>query len=62
MHTPLVMGDNGEKLSKQNGALALDLRDTLSVLNRAAEVLSLEACGGSVGEALTRWVEFLQNP
>jgi len=62
MHTPLVMGDNGEKLSKQNGALALDLRDTLSVLNRAAEVLSLEACGGLVGEALTRWVEFLQNP
>ena len=62
MHTPLVMGDNGEKLSKQNGALALDLRDPLTVLNCAAEVLSLEACGGSVGEALTRWVEFLQNP
>ena len=62
MHTPLVMGENGEKLSKQNGALALDLRDPLAVLNCAAEVLSLEACGGSVGEALTRWVEFLQNP
>ena len=62
MHTPLVMGENGEKLSKQNGALALDLRDPLTVLNCAAEVLSLEACGGSVGEALTRWVEFLQNP
>ena len=62
MHTPLVMGDNGEKLSKQNGALALNLRDPLTMLNCAAEVLSLEACGGSVGEALTRWVEFLQNP
>ena len=62
MHTPLVMGENGEKLSKQNGALALDLRDPLAVLNCAAEVLSLEACGGSVGEALTRWVEFLENP
>ena len=62
MHTPLVMGENGEKLSKQNGALAVDLRDPLAVLNCAAEVLSLEACGGSVGEALTRWVEFLQNP
>jgi len=62
MHTPLVMGENGEKLSKQNGALALDLQDPLTVLNCAAEVLSLEACGGSVGEALTRWVEFLQNP
>jgi glutamyl-Q tRNA(Asp) synthetase len=62
MHTPLVLGDNGEKLSKQNGAQALDLQDPLTALNRAAAVLGLEACGGSVGEALTRWVEFLQNP
>ena len=36
MHTPLVMGENGEKLSKQNGALALDLRDPLASLNKAA--------------------------
>jgi glutamyl-Q tRNA(Asp) synthetase len=62
LHTPLVMGENGEKLSKQNGAQALDLQDPLTALNRAAAVLGLEACGGSVGEALTRWVEFLQNP
>lgn len=25
LHTPLILGDNGEKLSKQNGAQALDL-------------------------------------
>jgi glutamyl-Q tRNA(Asp) synthetase len=62
LHTPLVLGENGEKLSKQNGAQALDLQDPLTALNRAAAVLGLEACGGSVGEALTRWVEFLQNP
>ena len=48
MHTPLVMGENGEKLSKQNGALALDLRDRLTVLNRAAEVLRLNPCATSI--------------
>ena len=62
LHTHLVLGENGEKLSKQNGAQALDLRDPLAALNRAAGVLGLEACRGSVEEALTRWVEFLQNP
>jgi glutamyl-Q tRNA(Asp) synthetase len=62
MHTPLVLGENGEKLSKQNGAVGLDLQDPLVALNCAAGVLGLEACGGSVGKALTNWVEFLQNP
>ena len=57
LHTPLVLGENGEKLSKQNGAQALDLRDPLAALNRAAGVLGLEACGGSVGEALQRWAQ-----
>jgi glutamyl-Q tRNA(Asp) synthetase len=57
MHTPLVMGDNGEKLSKQNGALALDLRDTLSVLNRAAEVLRLNPCATSIEDALYEWTQ-----
>jgi glutamyl-Q tRNA(Asp) synthetase len=41
LHTPLVLGDNGEKLSKQNGALALDLSDPLSALVQAAQVLGL---------------------
>jgi glutamyl-Q tRNA(Asp) synthetase len=62
MHTLLVLGENGEKLSKQNGAAGLDLQDPLVALNCAAGVLGLEACGGSVGKALTNWVEFLQNP
>jgi glutamyl-Q tRNA(Asp) synthetase len=41
MHTPLVLGANGEKLSKQNGALALDLSDPLLALGQAAQVLGL---------------------
>ena len=41
MHTPLVLGENGEKLSKQNGAEALDLRDPLQALTDAAQVLGL---------------------
>jgi len=48
-HTPLVLGDNGEKLSKQNGAQALDLSDPLAALNAAARVLGLPARAGTVG-------------
>ncbi|MEP6964859.1 MAG: tRNA glutamyl-Q(34) synthetase GluQRS, partial [Polaromonas sp.] len=33
LHTPLVLGANGEKLSKQNGAQALDTSDPLAALN-----------------------------
>ena len=55
LHTPLVMGDNGEKLSKQNGAQALDLSDPLAALNQAAAVLGLDAQAGAVGEALAAW-------
>ncbi|AMO24601.1 tRNA glutamyl-Q(34) synthetase GluQRS [Ramlibacter solisilvae] len=54
-HTPLVLGDNGEKLSKQNGAKALDTSDALSALNAAARVLGLQRQSGSVGEALAGW-------
>jgi glutamyl-Q tRNA(Asp) synthetase len=43
LHTPLVLGADGEKLSKQNGALALDLTDPLKALGQAAQVLGLPA-------------------
>jgi glutamyl-Q tRNA(Asp) synthetase len=43
LHTPLVLAENGEKLSKQNGARALDLNDPLAALNAAASVLGLPA-------------------
>jgi len=42
LHTPLVLGANGEKLSKQNGAQALDTREPLAALNAAAVVLGLQ--------------------
>ncbi len=41
LHTPLVLGSNGEKLSKQNGALALNLSAPLAALVQAAQVLGL---------------------
>lgn len=56
LHTPLVLGDNGEKLSKQNGAQAVDLRDPLTALNAAAQSLGLTSAGLTIQEALTQWV------
>jgi glutamyl-Q tRNA(Asp) synthetase len=57
LHTPLVRGLNGEKLSKQNGAQALDLSDPVRALSRAAAVLQLApaAPGASVAQALQAW-------
>jgi len=57
MHTPLVLGENGEKLSKQNGAEALDLSNPLTALNVSAAELNLEPASGSVTDALTNWVK-----
>ena len=61
LHTPLVCGANGEKLSKQNGAAALDLRDPLPALGEAARVLGLPGAAPSVPtslpQALGMWVE-----
>ncbi|CAN5220621.1 tRNA glutamyl-Q(34) synthetase GluQRS [soil metagenome] len=42
LHTPLVRGADGEKLSKQNGAQALDLGDPLVALRSAGGVLGIE--------------------
>jgi glutamyl-Q tRNA(Asp) synthetase len=56
LHTPLVLGANGEKLSKQNGAQALDLRDPLAALNRAADALGLPPQTGPLADALASWV------
>lgn len=55
LHTPLVMAEDGEKLSKQNGAQALDTTNPLKTLNAAAKVLNLAAQDGLVFNALSYW-------
>ena len=56
LHTPLVLAADGEKLSKQHGAQALDVSDPLRTLQRAAAVLALDPkAGTSVPEALAAW-------
>ena len=63
LHTPLVLGTNGEKLSKQNGAQALDLSEPLVALNQAAGVLGLAAMPHQrpLAQALQSWVEQLRS-
>ena len=46
LHTPLVLGTNGEKLSKQNDAQALDLHDPLEALAQAGQHLGI-ACNAA---------------
>jgi len=60
LHVPLVLGTNGEKLSKQNGAQALDLSDPITALNAAAQALGLGAAttdtvAGALAQWVTRW-------
>ena len=70
LHVPLVLGDNGEKLSKQNGAAQIDVRHPLATLNAAAMALGLRSIApattpfvaekgqsSTVSDALVKWVE-----
>ena len=60
LHTPLVLGANGEKLSKQNGAQSLLLSHSpavLTAMNAAAACLHLPAASGTLAEALAQWVK-----
>jgi len=60
LHAPLVCGDNGEKLSKQNGAQALDLNQPVRALSQAAFTLGLPVLADPdnicVSDALAHWV------
>ncbi len=60
LHTPLVRGENGEKLSKQNGAAPLDLSDPRAALTQAARVLGLAlpapTASTTVGDVLAQAV------
>ena len=65
LHTPLVTGYDGQKLSKQNGAQAVDTRQPMAALGPAAAVLRLPEHAGPVGDALAFWVaawRALYNP
>ncbi len=66
MHTPLVCGPNGEKLSKQNGATPLDVDQPLVALSAAAAVLGLPATACITVEAALQdwtqaWAQSLQS-
>ena len=55
LHTALVMAADGQKLSKQNGAAALDTSNPLETLNAAAKMLNLTAQCTSIADALAVW-------
>jgi glutamyl-Q tRNA(Asp) synthetase len=70
LHTPLVRGADGDKLSKQNGATPIDTSTpsaALASLDAAARVLGLNShpAPGTLADALAGWVpewRALYNP
>ena len=67
LHTPLVRAADGHKLSKQNGAAPLDLRDPLAALAAAAAVLGLRVdAAGSLPDwlaaAVAAWAGIMAAP
>ncbi len=66
MHTPLILDEQGRKLSKQNHAPALDLADPLATLNRAWRALGQAPLAASTtdafwGRAIEKWAS-IQGP
>jgi glutamyl-Q tRNA(Asp) synthetase len=67
LHTRLVLGTNGEKLSKQNGAMAIDTstpQAALGALVRAGEVLGLdcaENANPTIESLLAQWASQWQH-
>ncbi|WP_077034498.1 tRNA glutamyl-Q(34) synthetase GluQRS [Pelomonas sp. KK5] len=56
LHTPLVLAADGQKLSKQNGAAALDLEAPVEALREAAGHLGLRLQASSLAELLAEGV------
>ena len=59
LHVPLLLGTDGEKLSKRNGARALDVSDPARAVRDAAAclgfTLSPESLAGTLERALAHW-------
>jgi glutamyl-Q tRNA(Asp) synthetase len=63
LHVPVVPAADGEKLSKQNGAIAVDARDPVAVLDQAFGHLGFgrsaeSSLEGWLADATRRWAEF----
>ena len=66
LHTPLVLGADGEKLSKQNGAQPLETADPLAALRGAGRLLGVDndAVGRTewLAAAVCRWAAAYAEP
>ena len=63
LHTPLVLGPQGDKLSKQTGAAAVDVSTpqlAMQALSQAATALGLPPHSGPIHESLATWVQAWQ--
>ena len=59
LHVPLVLGADGDKLSKQNGAAALDLEDPVPAVVQALRHLGLRLDDGN--RSLSDWLAWAVN-
>ncbi len=66
LHVPLVLGADGEKLSKQNGAQAIDTRDPLQILRAAGARLGVDGAAATPADwlaaAVRRWAALYPLP